>query len=139
MSLRRRTLLAGTVALLAPLAGGTSGRRSDRPRLDLVLRNYTDERQPLQVEALRTDGSADEPTVLEREFEVPPASDGEAAGTVRRSDALPSRQLLVRVRLTFGRGTWNDHHHVPAGGGDESIDIGVYRDEDTDVLHSRFR
>lgn len=131
-------MLAGSSALLVPLAGCVGEVLSSRSRLDLVLRNYTADRQPLQVEVFRADGSGDGSVLLEGEFEVLPPADGDTAGTLRRPDVVPARRLLVRVRLKFGRGTWNHHHHVPDSGGPEEIDIRVYRDEDTGALYSQF-
>lgn len=127
-------MLAAGSALLVPLSGCVGESLSSRPRLDLVLRNYTDERQPLQIEVFGADGSA----LLDGDFEIPPPGDGNTAGTLRRTNVVPARRLLIRVRLKFGRGTWNHHHHVPDADGAEAIDIRVYRDEETGALYSRF-
>lgn len=131
-------MLAAGSALLVPLSGCVGESLSSGSQLDLVLRNYTDERQPLQIEVVSDDGTGDGSVLLREEFEIPPPADGETAGTLRRSDVVPARRLLVRVRLKFGRGTWNHHHHVPDADGAEAIDIGVYRDEDTGALYSRY-
>lgn len=131
-------MIAAGSALLVPLAGCVGESLSSRSQLDLVLRNYTAEPQPLQVEVLSDEGSSGGSVLLDDEFEIPPPADGETAGTLRRTDVVPARRLLIRVRLKFGRGTWNHHHHVPDADGAEAIDIRVYRDEDTGALYSRF-
>jgi len=143
MSLHRRSLLIGSVAIAASLSGCSDlfSRRS--PTIDLAVANYTGDRQPLEVELL--DANADrygDALVFDREFEVPPPGDGETAGVVREHDVVPRRRYLVRVLLKFGDGQWRHHHFYP---GEETTDpeseeivVGVYRDEDTDDLSVRF-
>lgn len=136
---RRRSLLAGTSALMVPLAGCLTDFFGNRPDLGLTLRNYTSDPQPLQVEILRDDGSdINEARVLRREFEVPPPTGDETAGAVRNDDIVPHGRYLVRVRLKFGGGEWDHHHFVPGRSGPAEIDIRVYRDEVTGELYTRF-
>lgn len=136
---RRRTLLAGTSAMMVPLSGCLTEFLGNRPDIDLILRNYTSEPQPLQVEILRNDGNdISEAQVLRREFEVPPPTDDETAGAVRLAEIVPHDRYLVRVRLKFGRGEWDHHHFVPGQSGPAEIDIRIYRDDTMGELYTRF-
>lgn len=139
MSPSRRTLLTGAAALTLPMSGCLNQVLGRGPAVDLILRNYTSEAQPLQVELLREDRSEiSEAQVLRREFEVPPPSGEDPAGVVRRPELVPRTRYLVRVRLKFGRGEWDHTHFVPGRSGAAEIDIRVYRDDETGALYTRF-
>lgn len=135
----RRTLFAGTAALAVPLSGCVNQVLGRGPAVDLVLRNYTAEEQPLQVEILREDRSdLDDAQVLRQAFEVPPPSGEDSAGVVRQPGLVPRDRYLVRVRLRSGRGEWDHSHFIPGRSGGAEIDIRVCRDEETGTLYTRF-
>jgi hypothetical protein len=125
---------------MAALSGCQRLGQQARPRIDLVLRNYTDSAQPLRLSLLREDGSRrQEALVLTEDYTVPaPGNDG-PAGTVRETDAVPERTYLVRVLLKNGRFERFHAHYRPGGSTAGGIEIRVYRDETTSNLFVDFR
>lgn len=133
----RRSFLASGSAALAALSGCQGGLTGSRELLDLVLYNYTDEPQPLQLEILRDDREAhNEAAVLDREFDVPPPGDGESAGQVSESDAVARRRYTLRVLLRNGRFETHHYHFYP--GEASRIAVRIYRDQNTGTLYVRF-
>ena len=137
---RRSFLIAGCSALTA-LSGCQSLGQGQRPQIDLEIRNYTDEPQPLKLELLREDEpTRSEALELYRDYTVPAPEDSETpAGTVRRQDVAPERQYLVRVLLKNGRFERRHAHYYPDGSTTEPIEFRIYRDETTANLFLDFR
>ncbi|WP_049906365.1 hypothetical protein [Halorubrum tebenquichense] len=141
MPSRRRSLLIAGCSAITALSGCQGLGQGQRPRIDLEIRNYTDEPQPLKLELLREDEpTRSEALVLDREYTVP-ASDGsdDSAGTTRTSDVVPERRYLVRVLLKNGRFETFHAHYYPAESNTKAIDFGIYRDETTENPFVDFR
>lgn len=137
--MRRRNLLTGSCALAVPLTGCLNGLTGKGEEVHLILRNYTSQPQLLQVELLKPEGNNEtDAEVMRREFEVPPPAGDEPAGVTRKPDVAPHGRYLVRVLLKSGRGDWDHYHFVPSTSEAGQIDIGIYRDDASGDLYTRF-
>lgn len=144
MSLTRRemVLLSGS-AVTVGLAGCQTPLGSETSRIDLELRNYTDEAQSVRIRVLRTDREEhNDAEVFAREFEVPAPEAGESAGTLVERDIIERRPYILRVQPKFGNGQWYHHHYYPRESGTHedggSFDIRLYRDEESGDIYPRF-
>lgn len=141
MSCSRRSILIAGSSVLAVLSGCQRIGLGQRSQIDLTLRNYTDQPQPLKLELLREDKKThSEAAVFNREYTVPaPETADESAGTIRNPDIVPERQYLVRVLLKNRRFERFHAHYYPAESTTEAIEFGIYRDETTAELFVDFR
>ena len=140
MAHSRRSLVLGSSAALAALAGCRGLGLGNRPQLGLTLRNYTDTGQPLQLTLLgATDDTHEGAVVLEEEFTVPAPEGGDAAGTIRRSDVVPARRYLVRVLLRNGPFDRFHAHYYPEDSTPAAIDLAIRRTEPAGKLSVDFR
>jgi hypothetical protein len=125
---------------VAALSGCQRLGRQDRPRIGLVVRNYTDSAQPLGLSFLREDRDSHQNALVFREdYTVPAPGSDRPAGTIRRTDVVPERRYLVRVLLKNGRFERFHAHYRPDESTAEPLEIRIYRDETTADLYVDFR
>lgn len=144
MAFPRRSFLISGCTVVASLSGCLETMFTDGSKVNLSIFNYTSETQPLLIEILQENSDEySDALVFDREFKVPPPQGDESAGVVRESNIVSRRRYLVRVLPKYGRDQWRHYHFYPGESStdadSESLNIRIYRDEQSDELYTRFQ